>query len=94
MALRGICVLIVSQESLQRFAHLIGLRRRKGETPAIGDKQWVLSYVQVFIWRVPEGFTLYSDAEEPADVTPIAKLAGHTRYSKPDTFVSDSADTT
>ncbi|KAK8214615.1 hypothetical protein IWZ01DRAFT_244763 [Phyllosticta capitalensis] len=34
---------------------------------------------KVFIWQVPEDFSLYSDAEEPQDVAPVAKLAGHTR---------------
>lgn len=31
------------------------------------------------IWQVPEDFTLFTDAEEPADVAPIAKFTGHTR---------------
>lgn len=35
---------------------------------------------KVFIWQVPEGFSLYTDAEEPQDVAPVSKLAGHTRY--------------
>lgn len=34
---------------------------------------------KVFIWEVPEGFTLHTDAEEPADVAPVSKLAGHSR---------------
>jgi coronin-1B/1C/6 len=34
---------------------------------------------KVFIWKVPEGFTLHTDAEEPADVSPQAKLSGHMR---------------
>lgn len=34
---------------------------------------------KVFIWQVPQGFTLQSDAEEPADVAPVSKLAGHSR---------------
>jgi coronin-1B/1C/6 len=34
---------------------------------------------KVFIWQVPQGFTLYSDAEEPADVSPVGKLTGHSR---------------
>ncbi|KAL2752476.1 hypothetical protein ACRALDRAFT_1044524, partial [Sodiomyces alcalophilus JCM 7366] len=34
---------------------------------------------KVFIWQVPEGFTLHTDAEEPADVHPVSKLAGHSR---------------
>jgi hypothetical protein len=36
---------------------------------------------QVFIWKVPEGFSLYSDAEEPADIAPVAKLSGHMRFA-------------
>ncbi|KAK8159230.1 actin-binding protein-like protein [Phyllosticta citrichinensis] len=34
---------------------------------------------KVFIWQVPENFSLYSEAEEPEDVAPVAKLTGHTR---------------
>lgn len=34
---------------------------------------------KVFIWQVPQAFTLYSDAEEPTDVAPVSKLAGHSR---------------
>lgn len=34
---------------------------------------------KVFIWQVPKGFSLYSDAEEPVDVAPISKLTGHSR---------------
>ncbi|ELR08919.1 DUF1900 super [Pseudogymnoascus destructans] len=34
---------------------------------------------KVFIWQVPNGFSLYSDAEEPEDVSPISKLTGHSR---------------
>ncbi|KAH8671872.1 hypothetical protein BGZ60DRAFT_406085 [Tricladium varicosporioides] len=34
---------------------------------------------KVFIWQVPQGFSLYSDAEEPADVAPMMKLTGHSR---------------
>lgn len=34
---------------------------------------------KVFIWQVPQGFTLYSDAEEPEDVAPVSKLTGHSR---------------
>lgn len=35
---------------------------------------------KVFLWEVPEGFTLYTDAEEVPDVFPVSKLAGHSRY--------------
>ena len=34
---------------------------------------------KVFIWKVPSGFSVYTDAEEPEDVAPTSKLAGHTR---------------
>ena len=34
---------------------------------------------KIFIWKVPEGFTLHTDAEEPADIAPVAKLTGHAR---------------
>jgi len=34
---------------------------------------------KVFLWQVPEGFTLQNDAEEPADVSPVGKLTGHSR---------------
>lgn len=34
---------------------------------------------KVFVWQVPQGFTLYSDDEEPNDVAPVSKLTGHSR---------------
>ncbi|KAG5977562.1 Coronin-like protein crn1 [Claviceps digitariae] len=34
---------------------------------------------KVFVWEVPEDFTLYTDAEEITDVFPVYKLAGHSR---------------
>jgi coronin-1B/1C/6 len=34
---------------------------------------------KVFIWQVPQGFTLYGDTEEPQDVAPVSKLTGHSR---------------
>lgn len=34
---------------------------------------------KVFIWQVPQGFTLYSDGDEPVDVAPVMKLTGHSR---------------
>lgn len=36
---------------------------------------------KVFIWQVPQGFTLYGDAEEPEDVAPLSKLTGHSRHA-------------
>ncbi|KAK3718179.1 Coronin-like protein crn1 [Vermiconidia calcicola] len=32
---------------------------------------------KVFLWKVPDGFTLFTDAEEPPDVKPVGKLSGH-----------------
>ncbi|EQL38355.1 hypothetical protein RJZ56_002751 [Blastomyces dermatitidis] len=34
---------------------------------------------KVFLWRVPENFTLHVDAEEIADIGPVGKLSGHPR---------------
>ncbi|MCJ1246102.1 Coronin-like protein crn1 [Trapelia coarctata] len=34
---------------------------------------------KAFIWRVPEGLSLYTDADEPTDVAPMSKLVGHSR---------------
>lgn len=34
---------------------------------------------KVFVWKVPENFTLHTDADEPEDVKPVGKLSGHTR---------------
>lgn len=35
---------------------------------------------KIFIWEVPQDFTLYTDGEEVIDVHPASKLAGHSRY--------------
>ncbi|RDI79165.1 hypothetical protein Vi05172_g10873 [Venturia inaequalis] len=61
----------------------------RGHTAAVLDTDWnpfddsLLASGsddgKVFLWRVPEGFTLHSDAEEPADVSPVGRLSGHTR---------------
>lgn len=34
---------------------------------------------KIFIWEVPQDFTLHTEAEEPADVSPVARLSGHSR---------------
>ncbi|KAI7197409.1 hypothetical protein KC352_g20620, partial [Hortaea werneckii] len=34
---------------------------------------------KIFLWKVPENFTLRTDADEPADVKPVGKLSGHAR---------------
>ncbi|EMD63917.1 hypothetical protein GGP41_002757 [Bipolaris sorokiniana] len=61
----------------------------RGHTAAVLDTDWspfndsLISSAsddgKVFIWKVPEGFTLHTDAEEPADVAPVARLSGHMR---------------
>ncbi|KAI1212258.1 DUF1900-domain-containing protein [Annulohypoxylon truncatum] len=61
----------------------------RGHTAAVLDTDWnpfndrlVASASEdgkVMLWQVPQGFTLFTDAEEPADVSPVAKLTGHAR---------------
>jgi coronin-1B/1C/6 len=34
---------------------------------------------KVFIWEVPQGFSVHTDAEEIPDVFPVTKLGGHSR---------------
>ncbi|KAI4707297.1 Coronin-like protein crn1 [Alternaria sp. Ai002NY15] len=61
----------------------------RGHTAAVLDTDWspfndsLISSAsddgKVGIWKVPENFTLHTDAEEPADVAPVAKLSGHMR---------------
>jgi coronin-1B/1C/6 len=34
---------------------------------------------KVFLWQVPDNFTLHTDAEEVEDVKPVGKLSGHSR---------------
>ncbi|CBX97194.1 Coronin-like protein crn1 [Plenodomus lingam] len=61
----------------------------RGHTAAVLDTDWspfndsLISSAsddgKVFIWKVPENFTLHTDAEEPADVAPVARLSGHMR---------------
>ncbi|GAB7360101.1 hypothetical protein MBLNU230_g7865t1 [Neophaeotheca triangularis] len=34
---------------------------------------------KVFLWKVPENFSLHSDQDEPTDVSPVGKLSGHSR---------------
>ncbi|KXJ94633.1 hypothetical protein Micbo1qcDRAFT_232079 [Microdochium bolleyi] len=61
----------------------------RGHTAVVTDTDWnpfndriVASASddgKVMIWHVPQGFSLFTDAEEPADVSPVAKLTGHTR---------------
>ncbi|KAK8123632.1 hypothetical protein PG999_003550 [Apiospora kogelbergensis] len=61
----------------------------RGHTSAVLDTDWnpfndriVASASddgKVMIWEVPRDFTLFTDAEEPADVSPVAKFGGHSR---------------
>ncbi|RKU48085.1 Coronin-like protein crn1 [Coniochaeta pulveracea] len=61
----------------------------RGHTAAVLDTDWnpfndrVIASGsddgKVFIWQVPEGFTLHTDAEEPTDVAPSSRLSGHSR---------------
>ncbi|KZF21652.1 DUF1900-domain-containing protein [Xylona heveae TC161] len=78
---------VLPLEERGRLPELIPLFR--GHTAAVLDTDWhpfddslVVSGsddAKAFLWKVPEDFTLYTDAEEPQDVAPIAKLSGHTR---------------
>lgn len=39
------------------------------------------SWIQAFIWRVPEDFTLRTEeGEDPKDVAPLKQFTGHSRY--------------
>jgi coronin-1B/1C/6 len=61
----------------------------RGHTAAVLDTDWnpfnddVIASGsddgKVFIWKVPDGFSLRGDAEEPQDVAPVGKLSGHSR---------------
>ncbi|KAH9862965.1 hypothetical protein J1614_010694 [Plenodomus biglobosus] len=61
----------------------------RGHTAAVLDTDWspfndsLISSAsddgKVFIWKVPDNFSLHTDAEEPADVAPVARLSGHMR---------------
>ncbi|ATY65122.1 Coronin crn1 [Cordyceps militaris] len=61
----------------------------RGHTAAVLDTDWhpfndrfIASASEdgkVFLWEVPEDFTLYTDAEEITNVGPVSKLAGHSR---------------
>ncbi|KAK1750673.1 hypothetical protein QBC47DRAFT_393220 [Echria macrotheca] len=61
----------------------------RGHTAAVLDTDWhpfndrIIASAsddgKVFIWQVPQGFTLYTDAEEVTDVSPTSRLTGHSR---------------
>lgn len=61
----------------------------RGHTAAVLDTDWhpfndhVIASAsddgKIFIWQVPQDFTLHTDAEEPTDVEPVLRLTGHSR---------------
>ncbi|KAJ8106270.1 hypothetical protein ONZ43_g7122 [Nemania bipapillata] len=61
----------------------------RGHTATVLDTDWnpfndrVIASAsddgKVMLWQVPLGFSLFTDAEEPTDVSPFAKLTGHSR---------------
>ncbi|KAJ9137226.1 Coronin [Pleurostoma richardsiae] len=61
----------------------------RGHTAAVLDTDWnpfndhVIASAsddgKVFIWQVPEGFTLHVEGDEIPDVSPVSKFTGHTR---------------
>ncbi|KAJ8125719.1 hypothetical protein O1611_g7920 [Lasiodiplodia mahajangana] len=61
----------------------------RGHTATVLDTDWnpfndrVIASAsddgKVMLWQVPLGFSLFTDAEEPTDVSPVAKLTGHSR---------------
>lgn len=61
----------------------------RGHTAAVLDTDWhpfndhivasASDDAKVFIWQVPQDFTLHTDAEEVTDVAPVSKLVGHSR---------------
>lgn len=62
----------------------------RGHTAAVLDTDWspfnddiIASGSddgKVFLWKVPDGFSLRTDSEEPEDVQPVGKLSGHSRF--------------
>ncbi|KAI1179964.1 hypothetical protein F4777DRAFT_530562 [Nemania sp. FL0916] len=61
----------------------------RGHTAAVLDTDWhpfndrvvasASDDAKVMLWKVPLGFSLFTEAEEPTDVAPAAKLSGHSR---------------
>ncbi|KAF2100369.1 coronin-6 [Rhizodiscina lignyota] len=61
----------------------------RGHTAAVLDTDWSpfndsliasgSDDAKVFIWKVPEDFSLYTDAEEPEDVGPVSRFTAHSR---------------
>ncbi|KAK5653107.1 hypothetical protein OQA88_9205 [Cercophora sp. LCS_1] len=61
----------------------------RGHTAAVLDTDWnpfndhIIASAsddgKVFVWQVPQGFTLHTDGDEVIDVYPVSKLTGHSR---------------
>ncbi|KAI0200788.1 hypothetical protein F4808DRAFT_470228 [Astrocystis sublimbata] len=61
----------------------------RGHTAAVLDTDWnpfndrIIASgsddAKIMLWQVPLGFSLLTDSEEPADVSPVAQLKGHSR---------------
>jgi len=78
---------VIPLEEKGKLPELMPLFR--GHTAAVLDTDWspfnddiIASGSddgKVFLWQVPDGFTLHTDADEPADVKPVGKLSGHSR---------------
>jgi coronin-1B/1C/6 len=61
----------------------------RGHTAAVLDTDWnpfndrIIASAsedgKVFVWEVPQDFTLYTDAEEVPHVSPVSRLGGHSR---------------
>lgn len=78
---------VIPLEEKGKVPELLPLFR--GHTAAVLDTDWspfdddiIASGSddgKVFLWKVPDGFTLHTDADEPQDVKPVGKLSGHSR---------------
>lgn len=71
------------QESFQRLSDCLWLRRWKGTVPRVPQSHGrsILILPQIFLWRVPENFTLHPDVppDDIQDIDPVGKLSGHPR---------------
>ncbi|EGP89420.1 unnamed protein product [Zymoseptoria tritici ST99CH_1A5] len=78
---------VIPLEERGKLPELLPLFR--GHTAVVLDTDWspfddsILASAsddgKVFLWQVPDNFTLRTDAEEPEDVKPVGKLSGHSR---------------
>ncbi|KAH9835091.1 actin binding protein [Teratosphaeria destructans] len=78
---------VIPLEEKGKEPELIPLFR--GHTAAVLDTDWhpfndsIIASgsddAKVFLWQVPENFSLHTDADEPEDVKPVGKLSGHSR---------------